>query len=527
MQYSAAPHAATNKAVPNDKYAMQNAVSYTNSGVFKVIRRNGQVTHFDATKIETAMAKAFFDVEGQGAADSARIHESVKMLTATVEACLFRRIPDGGIIHIEDIQDQVELALMRKGEQKVARSYVIYREERTKLRQKQQTIQHSLEPQIYVLTAAVTVVVLVYILVQVGPATQMTIWFINEGREYIEAPRWADIGIVVVVLIFIFNVFATAMKGERTGIMTVLMADLLALAGLYLAGMGFTDNISMDQFWWWWVIHLWVEATWEVFVGSLAAWGLIQMIGAHRKVVEMWLWIEVAMLFGSGILGLGHHYFWIGTPEYWWEIGALFSALEPVPLVAMFVHVLYDWGKETGLKMAEAKEGHHIEGHAITNGPAFAWFVTNAFGNFLGAGIWGFFHTLPQVNIYTHGTQFTSSHGHLAFFGAYATILIGMFYMGVQGTNGIKSLRATFNSKMAIFLITFGVLGMTVALLISGYGQVLVERAQWGATWDGFFRAQESLWFVQGMGWRLAMGVVTFVGFIYLILDLLTTGKRP
>ena len=373
----------------------------------------------------------------------------------------------------------------------------------------------------YVLTAAVTVVVLVFILVQVGPASESTIWLITEGREYIEAPRWADIGIVVVVLVFVFNLFATAMKGEQTGVITVLMADVLALAGLYLAGMFFTDNISMDQYWWWWVIHLWVEATWEVFVGCLAAYGLMRMIGARREVVEMWLWIEVSMLFGSGILGLGHHYFWIGTPEYWWEIGALFSALEPVPLVAMFVHVIYDWGKETGLKEGEGEE------KTMTNSPAFAWFVTNAFGNFLGAGIWGFFHTLPQVNIYTHGTQFTSAHGHLAFFGAYATILIGMFYIGVQGKNGIKVMKATFDSKMAISLITIGVLGMTVSLTVAGYGQVLVERAQMGATWEGFFVSQNLVWFVQGLGWRLATGVVTFIGFLYLVKDLLTISQNP
>lgn len=375
----------------------------------------------------------------------------------------------------------------------------------------------------YVLTAAVTVVVLVYILVQIGPATESTIWLINEGREYIEAPRWADIGIVVVVLVFVFNLFATAMKGKQTGIVTVLMADVLALAGLYLAGMFFTDNISMDQYWWWWVIHLWVEATWEVFVGCLLSYGLIKIIGARREVVEMWLWIEVSMLFGSGILGLGHHYFWIGTPEYWWEIGALFSALEPVPLIAMFVHVVYDWGKETGIKEGEG----HSDAKVMNNSPAFAWFVTNAFGNFLGAGVWGFFHTLPQVNIYTHGTQFTSAHGHLAFFGAYATILIGMFYMGVQGKNGIKVMKATFDSKMAIFLITFGVLGMTVSLTIAGYGQVLVERAQMGATWEAFFVSQDMVWFVQGLGWRLATGIMTFVGFIYLVKDLLTTSKNP
>jgi nitric oxide reductase subunit B len=218
---------------------------------------------------------------------------------------------------------------------------------------------------------------------------------------------------------------------------------------------------------------------------------------------------------------MGHHYFWIGTPEYWWEIGALFSALEPLPLVAMFVHVTYDWGKEQGIAKAEGKTS------AITNGPAMAWFFTNAFGNFLGAGIWGFFHTLPQVNIYTHGTQFTSAHGHLAFFGAYATILIGIFYIAVQGTNNLKIMKATFNSKMAITLINLGVFGMTVSLTIAGYGQVLVERAQMGATWEAYFISQETIWFVQGLGWRLVMGVVTLVGFAYLAMDLLSIGKNP
>jgi nitric oxide reductase subunit B len=374
----------------------------------------------------------------------------------------------------------------------------------------------------WVFVAAIVVVVLVYLFIQVGPADEMSIWFIHEGREYIEAPRWADIGIVVVALGFVANLFLTGIKGKQTGIVTVLMADMIAFAGLYLAGMFFTDNISVDQYWWWWVIHLWVEATWEVFVGALAAYGLIKMIGAHRQVVEMWLWIEVAMLFGSGILGMGHHYFWIGTPEYWWEIGALFSALEPLPLVAMFIHVMYDWGKQQGKAVANGSEES-----VINNKPAFSWFILNAFGNFLGAGIWGFFHTLPQVNLYTHGTQFTSAHGHLAFFGAYATILIGMMYIAIQGTNGIKVMKNTKSSIWAISMIAGGVMGMTVALTIAGYVQVLVSRAQMGATWAGYFDGQAGAWFAQGMDWRLIMGVVTFLGFIMLAKDFLTTGKNP
>ena len=96
--------------------------------------------------------------------------------------------------------------------------------------------------------------------------------------------------------------------------------------------MFYTTNISVDQHWWWWVIHLWVEATWEVLVGCIMAWGLMHTLGASRHIVTTWLYIEVALMFGSGILGLGHHYFWIGTPEYWFTIGGFFSALEPIPL---------------------------------------------------------------------------------------------------------------------------------------------------------------------------------------------------
>ncbi len=366
----------------------------------------------------------------------------------------------------------------------------------------------------YILTLAVTVVVVVYLLVQVGPGNEMSRWLIHEGREYIEAPRWADIGIVVVVLGFLANVFLTAFKGRRTGIVTVLMLDLLALAGLYLAGMFYTKNVSVDQFWWWWVIHLWVEATWEVYVAAVLGYGLIKTLGASRKIIEMWLWIEVAMLFGSGILGLGHHYFWIGTPEYWLEIGALFSALEPVPLLGMFVHVIYDWGKQASKRVP------------ISNKPAFSWFVVNTFGNFLGAGVWGFMHTLPQINLYTHGTQWPAAHGHLAFYGAYVAALIGMMYIGLQGKYGLKQLPMTRASKLGVSLLTIGVLGMTVALTIAAYIQTMIERGQWGATWQGFFAAQDSIWMIQAYGWRLAMGVITFLGFVFLVKDMLTIARK-
>ncbi len=103
-------------------------------GEVRVIRRNGKVTTFDANKISVAITKAFLAIEGGNAAASRRIHENVTQLTEQITAALMRRLPSGGTVHIEDIQDQVELALMRSEHHKVARAYVLYREEHARLR---------------------------------------------------------------------------------------------------------------------------------------------------------------------------------------------------------------------------------------------------------------------------------------------------------------------------------------------------------------------------------------------------------
>src|SRR6185436_5215533 len=104
---------------------------------YKVIRRNGAVVGFEPAKISVAMTKAFLAVTGGTGAASARVREQVARLTDAVVQALVRRQPSGGTFHIEDIQDQVELALMRAGEHNVARAYVLYREERSKERAKQ------------------------------------------------------------------------------------------------------------------------------------------------------------------------------------------------------------------------------------------------------------------------------------------------------------------------------------------------------------------------------------------------------
>ncbi|NKB31514.1 MAG: ribonucleoside-diphosphate reductase subunit alpha [Pseudomonadales bacterium] len=131
----------------NDKSV---SVASTAPGQLRVIKRNGAVVAYDESKIAVAITKAYLAVEGGNAAASSRIHESVEQLAGQITTIFRRRMPSGGTIHIEDIQDQVELALMRTGEHKIARGYVIYRADHARLREQKQEAQQPKHPEINV-----------------------------------------------------------------------------------------------------------------------------------------------------------------------------------------------------------------------------------------------------------------------------------------------------------------------------------------------------------------------------------------
>ncbi|MES2676101.1 MAG: ribonucleoside-diphosphate reductase subunit alpha [Pseudomonadota bacterium] len=124
----------TNNPIQPSDNNYTTSFSATAPGQLRVIKRNGTVVAFDASKIAVAMTKAFLAVEGGTAAASTRVHETVDSLTKQITATFKRRMPSGGTIHIEEIQDQVELILMRSGEQKIARDYVLYRDAHSRMR---------------------------------------------------------------------------------------------------------------------------------------------------------------------------------------------------------------------------------------------------------------------------------------------------------------------------------------------------------------------------------------------------------
>ena len=162
-----------------------------------------------------------------------------------------------------------------------------------------------------------------------------------EGRKFLEIPRPLDYLVVVDVLLFIFNIGLTLLRSpRRTTTSLILFFGLFSAALLYLPGMIDTTNQTMDSYWRWWVVHLWVEGVWELILGGLLSYLLIKLTGVDREVVEKWLYVIVGLTFLSGILGTGHHYYFIGTPRYWLWIGGIFSALEPLAFLGMAMYAV-------------------------------------------------------------------------------------------------------------------------------------------------------------------------------------------
>ncbi|MEN9447183.1 MAG: hypothetical protein RJA25_473 [Bacteroidota bacterium] len=282
-----------------------------------------------------------------------------------------------------------------------------------------------------------------------------------EGRKFLEIPRELDYLVVVNVLLFLGLILATLFKGKRqTTTALVLTMGLLFAALLYIPGMIWFDSQVTDSFFRWWVVHLWVEGVWELIMGGILAFLLIKLTGVDREVIEKWLYVIVGLTFLSGILGTGHHYYYIGVNKIWLVVGGIFSALEPLAFLAMALFAMYMYRKG---------EKNH------PNKIALFWTIGASIVSFIGAGLLGFAHTIPQTNIYTHGTLVTAMHGHYAFWGAYAMIVLAIISYALPNMTG----RKRYNNVMghtAFWLANIGMLGMTVAFGVAGVAQVYLER---------------------------------------------------
>ncbi|MBE9561667.1 MAG: cbb3-type cytochrome c oxidase subunit I [Proteobacteria bacterium] len=356
----------------------------------------------------------------------------------------------------------------------------------------------------WVFLAAGVLTILGYLLVPYAELAELTGNSIlpTMGREFLEQPTIIKVGIVVVILGFLYNIGMTILQGRKTVVTLVLLTGLVGLAVLFLFSFYNPSNLVLDKFFWWWVVHLWVEGVWELIMASILAFVLIKVTGVDREVIEKWLYIIIAMALITGIIGTGHHYFWIGAPEYWQWWGSIFSALEPIPFVLMMLFAF------STVKNRRREHPNKI---------ATLWALGTAVVAFLGAGVWGFLHTLAPVNYYTHGTQLTAAHGHLAFYGAYVMIVLTIISYAMPILRGKESEanceRAQQFETWSFWLMTVAMVCITLFLTVAGALQVYFMRAAENPL--SFMVMQDKIalwyWLREGAGLVFLIGLVTYI----------------
>ena len=246
----------------------------------------------------------------------------------------------------------------------------------------------------------------------------------------------------------------------------------------------------------------------ELILGSILAFVLIKTTGVDREIIDKWLYVIIAMALITGIIGTGHHYFWIGTPGYWQWLGSIFGALEPLPFFFMTIFAF---------TMINKRRRDH------PNKAVLLWAMGTAVLSFLGAGVWGFLHTLAPINYYTHGTQITAAHGHMAFFGAYALIVLTIISYAMpilRGRGPANSNAAQVVEMWSFWLMSVAMVFITLFLTGAGILQIWLQRLEDGLP---FMVVQDKISLFYWM--REVSGVIFLIGLILYIISFFVKGK--
>ncbi|MFC6837806.1 nitric-oxide reductase large subunit [Halomarina ordinaria] len=296
-------------------------------------------------------------------------------------------------------------------------------------------------------------------------------WLLGaEGLEYLETGRvWK-----VLLLAGLAGWSGLVLRGaRRVDESPVGLGHFMTYAGgsialLFGASMLYTPetNIAVTEFWRWWVVHMWVEGVFEFFVTAVTAIALVSMDLLDKTSAEQAIMFEVFAIMGAGIVGVSHHYWWVGLPDFWVPLGTTFSTLEFVPL--MFI--LHQSLEEYQTLQAQTE--------AFPYTLPLLFILGSSLWNFVGGGVLGFFINIPAINYFEHGTYLTVAHAHTATFGAFGLLALGLgtYILRVVTPEAAWEpgwFRATF------WLTNIGLIVMTVASLLPlGFSQLRAVYAE-------------------------------------------------
>ncbi|MHB0938614.1 MAG: nitric-oxide reductase large subunit [Armatimonadota bacterium] len=320
------------------------------------------------------------------------------------------------------------------------------------------------------------------------------LWFAlgQQGWEYLELGRvwqtllFAGLGIWLFIVV---RGMRDGLKRERNkgGLVHMLLYSAVAIPFFYSFGFLFnpSSHLTMSDYWRWWVIHLWVEGMFEVFAVVVIAFLLVHLGLVTRRSATRAIYFMLALLLGSGIIGTGHHYYWIGASEAWIGLGAVFSALEVIPLSLLIIEA---WEHYRQLKAG---------GVDLPYKATFWFLMATAFWNLFGAGVLGFLINLPVVSYFQHGSFLTATHGHGALMGVYGMLALALITFSLRGIVKPEAWKEKW-LKIGFWGLNIGLMGMILITLAPVGFMQLKESFT-----DGFWAARSLEFYRQATVHRL------------------------
>ncbi len=303
-------------------------------------------------------------------------------------------------------------------------------------------------------------------------------WFGHQGYEYVDLGRFWQlflfIGLIIWLLLMGRAIWpALKQRSENRNLLVLFLISVIAIAAFYGAGLmwGRQTNLAVAEYWRWWVVHLWVEGFFEVFAAVVTAFLFVRLRLLRAETATTAVLFSTIVFLSGGILGTFHHLYFTGTPTAVLALGATFSALEVVPLALMGFEA---W---ENLKISQSSEWIK----------AYKWpiysFISVAFWNLVGAGIFGFLINPPIALYYMQGLNTTPVHGHTALFGVYGMLGIGLMLFVLRDMNKESVWKEGF-VKFGFWSINIGLAAMVlISVLPVGLAQTVasVKEGLWFA----------------------------------------------
>ncbi|MBF5045735.1 nitric-oxide reductase large subunit [Simulacricoccus sp. 17bor-14] len=350
------------------------------------------------------------------------------------------------------------------------------------------------------------------------------LWFYfgHSGYEYIDLGRAFQIALLVGLFLWLFLVAraiwpALKRKDEQRTVLTLFLISSFAIAGFYGAalGAGRHTNLAVAEYWRWWVVHLWVEGFFEVFATVVIAFLFARLKLLSLRTAGEATVLSATIFLAGGVIGTLHHLYFSGTPTVVLALGSVFSALEVVPLLFVGYEAWHNY------QLSHAKPW-------VRN---YKWpiyfFISVAFWNLVGAGLFGFMINPPIALYYMQGLNTTPVHGHAALFGVYGMLGIGLMLFCLRAMDP----RLVWKER----LVRFAFWSINGGLMIMVVGSLLpVGLLQtWASVEHGYWYARSAEFLqtplMNTLRWLRVPGDSLFaLGAIALVLFVLQLGRaRP